>query len=62
MKDLRINVNAENSKVVGGKLFITGLKMSKLSAKLAPHIISGSKIQHPVLGTMYEYAGPFARS
>lgn len=62
MKDSRINVSAENSKVVGDKLFITGLKMSKLSAKLASYIVSGSKIQHPVLGTMYEYAGPFARS
>ena len=62
MKDSRINVNVENSKVIGGKLFITGLKMSKLSNKLSSHIVSGSKIQHPVLGTMYEYAGPFARS
>ena len=62
MKNLRINVNKENSKVIGGKLFITGLKMSKLSSKLTLYIISGSKIQHPVLGTMYEYNGPFARS
>jgi len=62
MTDLRINVNKENSKVIGGKLFITGLKMSKLSSKLALYIVPGSKVQHPVLGTMYEYAGPFARS
>jgi len=58
----RINVNAENSKVVGGKLFITGMKFHKLNDKLKAHIVDGSKIQHPVLGTMYEYAGPYARS
>ena len=58
----KINVNATNSKVIGGKLFITGLKMSKLSNQLAQFIVSGSKVQHPVLGTMYEYNGPFSRA
>jgi len=58
----KINVNATNSKVIGGKLFITGLKMSKLSTQLAQFIVSGSKIQHPVLGTMYEFNGPFSRA
>ena len=58
----KINVNATNSKVLGDKLFITGLKMSKLSANLSKFIVSGSKIQHPVLGTMYEFNGPFSRA
>ena len=58
----KINVNATNSKVIGGKLFITGLKMSKLSNQLSQFIVSGSKIQHPVLGTMYEFNGPFSRA
>ena len=58
----KINVNASNSKVIGGKLFITGLKMSKLSNQLSQFIVSGSKVQHPVLGTMYEYNGPFSRA
>jgi len=58
----KINVNATNSKVIGGKLFITGLKMSKLSNQLSQFIISGSKVQHPVLGTMYEFNGPFSRA
>ena len=58
----KINVNATNSKVIGGKLFITGLKMSKLSNQLSQFIVSGSKVQHPVLGTMYEFNGPFSRT
>ena len=58
----KINVNASNSKVIGGKLFITGLKMSKLSNQLVQFIVSGSKVQHPVLGTMYEFNGPFSRA
>ena len=58
----KINVNATNSKVISGKLFITGLKMSKLSNQLSQFIVSGSKIQHPVLGTMYEFNGPFSRA
>ena len=58
----KINVNATNSKVISGKLFITGLKMSKLSNQLSQFIVPGSKVQHPVLGTMYEYNGPFSRA
>ena len=59
---MRINVNASNSKVIGGKLFITGLKMSQLKAKLAEYIVKGSTVQHPTMGMMYEYDGPFARA
>jgi hypothetical protein len=59
---MRINVNKDNSKVIGGKLFITGLKMSQLKAKLAECIIKGSTVEHPVMGTLYEYDGPFSRA
>jgi|TARA_R110000782_G_scaffold4860_2_gene16951 hypothetical protein len=59
---MRINVNASNSKVIGGKLFITGLKMAKLKAKLAEDIIKGSTVAHPTMGLMYEYDGPFSRT
>jgi hypothetical protein len=59
---MRINVNASNSKVIGGKLFITGLKMSQLKAKLAEDIIKGSTVSHPTMGLMYEYDGPFSRA
>tara|TARA_S200002703_G_scaffold157561_2_gene165712 strand:+ start:528 stop:707 length:180 start_codon:yes stop_codon:yes gene_type:complete len=58
---MRINVNSTNSKVIGGKLFITGLKMTRLKAKLAECIIKGSTITHPTMGLMYEYDGPFSR-
>jgi len=59
---MRINVNKNNSKVIGGKLFITGLKMSQLKAKLAEFIIKGSTVIHPTMGIMYEYDGPFSRA
>jgi hypothetical protein len=59
---MRINVNQTNSKVIGGKLFITGLKMSQLKAKLAECIVKGSTIQHPTMGMLYEYDGPFSRA
>lgn len=57
----KINVNAENSKVIGGRLFITGLKMSRLSKKLSECIVRSSTINHPLLGMMYEYKGPYSR-
>ena len=59
---MRINVNKSNSKVIGGKLFITGLKMSQLKAKLAECVIKGSTVEHPTMGTLYEYDGPFSRA
>ena len=59
---MRINVNQNNSKVIGGKLFITGLKMSQLKAKLAEFIIKGSTVTHPTMGVLYEYNGPFSRA
>ena len=58
----KINVNATNSKVIDGKLFITGLKMARLTEKFKASIVAGSTINHPVLGLMYEYSGPYARA
>jgi hypothetical protein len=57
----KINVNATNSKVITGKLFITGLKMSQLKS-LAEYIIPGSTVAHPTMGLLYEYDGPFSRA
>tara|TARA_B110000285_G_scaffold183158_1_gene207195 strand:+ start:259 stop:441 length:183 start_codon:yes stop_codon:yes gene_type:complete len=57
----KINVNATNSKMVDGKLFITGLKMSQLKA-LSDFIIKGNTIEYPGLGKMYQYDGPFSRA
>jgi len=57
----KINVNATNSKMITGKLFITGLKMSQLK-NLNEFIVPGSTVAHPALGMMYEYDGPFSRA
>ena len=59
---MRINVNKNNSKVIGGKLFITGLKMSQLNKTLSDFIVRGNTITHPSLGQMYEYEGPYSRA
>jgi hypothetical protein len=59
---MKINVNMENSKVVNGKLFITGMKLSKLSNSLTEFITRGNTITHPTLGKMFEYSGPYSRS
>lgn len=58
----KINVNARNSKMIDGRLFITGLKLSQLSNALNDFIVRGSTIVHPALGKMYEYNGPFSRA
>lgn len=58
----KINVNAKNSKLVNGRLFITGLKMSQLNKTLSEFIVRGNTITHPALGKMYEYDGPFSRA
>ena len=58
----KINVNATNSKMITGKLFITGLKMSQLNKSLKDFIVGGNTIVHPVLGKMYQYDGPYSRA
>lgn len=58
----KINVNATNSKMIDGRLFITGLKMNKLSNALTEFIVRGNTTEYPGLGKMYEYAGPFSRA
>jgi len=58
----RINVTTSNSKMITGKLFITGLKMSKLSNKLKEAIVQGSTVKHPTMGLLYEYVGAYSRA
>ena len=58
----KINVNSTNSKVIDGRLFITGLKMSKLSDKLKAFIVEGNTVNFPSMGMMYEYSGPYSRA
>ena len=58
----KINVNPTNSKVIDGKLFITGLKMAQLRGPLADFIVKASTVNHPTMGLMYEYDGPYSRN
>jgi len=58
----KINVNATNSKMITGRLFITGLKMSQLKNGLSEFIVRGNTVVHPVLGKLYQYDGPFSRA
>jgi hypothetical protein len=56
-----IRLNAKNSKLIGDRVFITELKAQKISQNLQTFLNRGSKITHPVLGTLIEYNGPFTR-
>jgi hypothetical protein len=58
----RINVNKSNSIIVNERLFITGLKLSQMTESLKDlYIVRGSTINHPLLGVLYEYNGPYSR-
>lgn len=59
---MSIRLNQKNSKVVSGKVFITAIKAQSLKPQLSTFVITESKINHPLLGTMYEYTGPYTRS
>ena len=58
----KINVNSTNSKMIDGKLFITGLKMSGLSKLLSESIVNGNTTDYPGLGKLYQYDGPYSRA
>ena len=58
----KINVNPTNSKVINERLFITGLKLNRLSEALKVFVIKGNTVVHPTLGTLYEYNGPYSRT
>jgi len=60
----KIRVNAGNSKVVGGKLFITLMKAMAISSKESVEklIDSSSSVVFPGLGKLVEYKGSYSRS
>jgi len=58
---MTIRLDQENSKIIGGKVFITAMKAHKINQKLSQFILFGSKITHTNLGIMYEYTGPYTR-
>jgi predicted amino acid racemase len=60
---MKIQVTAENSKVVGGNLFITLLKATQMKHKmLQDQIIYRSNIVHPKMGKLVQYTGSYTRS
>lgn len=59
---MRINVNKTNSKVIDGRLFITGMKAHALNPKLSEFIVKASTIEYPGMGKLYEYNGPYSRA
>ena len=59
----KIRVNTGNSKVVNGKLFISGLKAVQVSkSKVLGDLINyGNSIVFPNLGKLVEYSGSYIR-
>ena len=60
----KIRVNQENSKVLGGRLFITLLKAVLISKSkvLAELVEYGNSITYPGLGKLVEYKGAYNRT
>jgi hypothetical protein len=56
-----IRLNNKNSKIMNGKVFITALKANNIGPKLEKFLNSSSKINHPNLGILIEYNGPYTR-
>jgi hypothetical protein len=59
----KINVNATNSKVINGKLFITPLKAHQITnPSLKEQIDFQSNVDYPNLGKLVEFKGNYSRS
>ncbi len=59
---MAIRLDQKNSKMIGGKVFITAIKVHKMNQSLTQYVVQESKITHPLLGMMYEYTGPYTRN
>jgi len=58
----KINVNATNSKVNNGKLFITPLKAHQITnPSLKEQIDFQSNVDYPNLGKLVEFKGNYSR-
>lgn len=57
----KVNLNPENSKIVNGDVFITPLKAQMMSKVLYDQVEPANRINHPKLGLMYQYYGPYSR-
>lgn len=59
---MAIRLNADNSKIINDKVFITALKAHTLKPELKQEYLNqGSKANHPKLGSLIEYTGPYTR-
>lgn len=58
---MTIRLDQKNSKIIGGKVFITAMKAHKLNQRVSQFVSTNSKINHPQLGIMYEYSGQYTR-
>lgn len=59
---MSIRLNPKNSKIIDGRVFITSMKVHSLKSTLKSKVINGSRVEHPTLGTLYEYVGEYTRS
>lgn len=61
-KQRKIKLNAENSKMIAGKMYITELRAIIVKVKdLQEQINWDDKIMHPTLGKMLAYKGKYDR-
>lgn len=58
----KIRLNETNSKILNGRIYITGEKMASLKKSLQDNVIMANKMIHPALGTLYEYIGEYTRN
>ena len=58
----KIRVNTSNSKVIGGKLFISLLKAQSLTSVVLQKLVEyGNSIVYPGIGKLVEYKGGYIR-
>ncbi len=57
----QIRVTSKNSKVVNDKLFVSLSKIFTLKKIIKEKLNHDSQINHPLLGRMVEYTGPYIR-
>ena len=58
----RVNLNPTNSKIINGVAFVTALKVKAMPEMLKAEVRFGNKVEHPTLGTMYQYDGKYSRN
>ena len=59
----RVNLNPTNSKIINGVAFVTALKVKAMPKMLKEESVKfGNKIEHPTLGTMFQYDGKYSRN